>query len=66
MSDFSEPIHDIAHLGHIELLSPKPQESLCFFRDVLGMHEVGRVGQSVYLRGWGEYERSSLKLTESS
>src|SRR5579875_2708476 len=65
MSDFPEPIHDIAHLGHVELLSPKPEESLWFFRDVLGMQEVTRQGQSVYLRGWGEYELYSLKLTES-
>lgn len=65
MSDFPEPIHDIAHLGHIELLSPQPQESLGFFCEVLGMHEVGRAGASVYLRAWGEYERYSLKLTES-
>lgn len=65
MSNGSEPILDVAHLGHVELLSPRPQESLWFFRDVLGMYEVAREGQSVYLRGWGEYERYSLKLTEA-
>lgn len=57
---------DIAHLGHVELLTPKPEESLWFFRDVLGMHEVARHDQSVYLRAWGEYEFCSLKLTESA
>jgi catechol 2,3-dioxygenase-like lactoylglutathione lyase family enzyme len=36
-----EPIMDVAHLGHLELLTPKPEESLCFFRDVLGMTESG-------------------------
>lgn len=61
-----EPRHDIAHLGHVELLTPKPQESVEFFRDILGMSEVARQGQSVYLRGWGEYELCSLKLTESA
>ena len=65
MSDVPEPIFDVAHLGHVELLSPKPEESLWFFRDVLGMHEVARQGQSVYLRAWGEYELYSLKLTEA-
>ncbi len=30
----TEPIHDIAHLGHVELLTPRPEESLSFFRDV--------------------------------
>src|SRR5436305_11917746 len=58
-----EPILDIAHLGHIELLTPKPNESLQFFVDVLGMTESGRKEDSVYLRGWDDYERYSLKLT---
>jgi catechol 2,3-dioxygenase len=62
----AEPILDIAHLGHLELLTPKPEESLAFFVDVLGMTESGRSGQSVYLRGWDDYERACLKLTESA
>jgi len=65
LSEPQERMRDIAHLAHVELLTPKPQESLWFFRDVLGMTEVGRQGQSVYLRAWGEYELCSLKLTES-
>ncbi len=65
-SETPEPRHDIAHLSHVELLTPRPEESLAFFRDVLGMHEVARHGQSVYLRAWGEYELCSLKLTESA
>lgn len=64
MTDISEePVLDIAHLGHIELLTPKPDESLKFFVDVLGMTESGRKGDSVYLRAWDDYERYSLKLT---
>ena len=61
----SEPIHDLARIGHAELLTPKPEESLRFFVDVLGMEEEARDGQSVFLRGWGDYLRYSLKLTES-
>lgn len=61
-----EPIMDVAHLGHLELLTPKPEESLHFFVDVLGMTESGRQGESVYLRGWDDYERYSLKLTGSN
>ena len=60
-----ELIHDVARIGHAELLTPKPEESLRFFTDVLGMEEEAREGQSVYLRGWGDYLRYSLKLTES-
>lgn len=58
-----EPIADLAHLAHLELLTPKPEESLWFFRDVMGMTESGRAGDSVYLRGWDDYERYTLKLT---
>jgi catechol 2,3 dioxygenase len=55
----------IAHLGPVELLTPKPEESLAFFHDVLGMEISGREGQSVFLRGWGDYQRYSLILTEA-
>src|SRR6516165_12522637 len=60
-----EPICDMAHLGHLELLTPKPDESLKFFVDVMGMTVSGRKGESVYLRGWDDYERHTLKLTAS-
>ncbi|MBV9520813.1 MAG: catechol 2,3-dioxygenase [Hyphomicrobiales bacterium] len=60
-----EPVMDIAHLGHLELLTPKPEESLRFFIDVMGMTESGRRGGSVYLRAFDDYERYSLQLTAS-
>jgi catechol 2,3-dioxygenase len=55
----------IAHLAHVEVLTPKPEESLRFFHDVLGLEESGRSGQSVFLRGWGEWSYHSLQLTEA-
>jgi catechol 2,3-dioxygenase len=61
-----EPILDVAHLAHLELLTPTPEKSLDFFVDVMGMTESGRRGESVYLRGWDDYERYSLKLTGSA
>ena len=54
---------DIAHVGHLELLTPKPDASLAFFTSVVGLHESSRSGDSVYLRAWGDYERHTLKLT---
>jgi catechol 2,3-dioxygenase len=60
-----EPIYDLAHLGHMELRTPKPDESLKFFVEVMGMTVSGESGESVYLRGWDDYERYSLKLTGS-
>jgi catechol 2,3-dioxygenase len=62
----TRPLGDLAHIGHAELLTPEAQRSLEFFTGVLGMEEEAREGQSVYLRGWGDYQRYSLKLTESA
>ena len=60
-----EPIMDVAHLGHLELLTPKPNETLRFFVDVMGMTESGRKGDSVFLRAWDDYEQYSLQLTSA-
>ena len=65
MSAQAEPLHDIAHLGNVELFTPKPEQSLWYFRDLLGMEPVHTAGQSVYLRGYGDYATSTLKLTEA-
>ncbi|HTU84505.1 MAG TPA: VOC family protein [Solirubrobacteraceae bacterium] len=56
---------EVAHLGHVELLTPRPEDSLRCFVDVLGLREAHRAGDSVYLRGESEYERYGLKLTAS-
>jgi catechol 2,3 dioxygenase len=55
---------DLAHIAHAELLTPFPDHSLRFFTDLFGMEIEHREGQSVYLRGWGEYQPYGLKLTE--
>ena len=56
---------DIAHIHHVEVLTPEPEASLEFYVNVLGMEVEHREGQSVFLRCWGDYQRYSLKLTES-
>jgi len=61
----TEPIRDIARIGHAELLTPEPERSLAFFTDVMGMEIESRAGQSVFLRGSADYLRYSLKLTEA-
>jgi catechol 2,3 dioxygenase len=58
-----EPFFDVAHLGHIELLTDKPDASLDFFVNIYGLTESGREGDSVYLRAFDDYEFHSLKLT---
>lgn len=57
------PLGDIAHLGHVELLTPDLDASVDFFTRVLGLTENGRAGDSVHLRTWDDYEHHSLTLT---
>lgn len=54
---------DIAHLGGLELFTNRFDESYWFFTELLAMREVGRAGDSVFLRTWDTYERWTLKLT---
>ncbi len=65
MANVPEPITDLAHLGHVEMLTPDLEGSRNFFVNVFGMTESGRQGDSVYLRAYDDYERHSLKLTAS-
>lgn len=58
-----EPIFDISHLAHIELLTPRLDESTQFFVEVMGMTASDRSIDSVYLRGWDDYEHHTLKLS---
>jgi catechol 2,3-dioxygenase len=64
-SALAGPGGDLAHIGHAELLTPEPEASLRFFNEVMGMEEEAREEGSVFLRGYGDYQRYSLKLTES-
>lgn len=57
---------DVAHLSHVELLTPKLEETVWFFTQVMGLVESGRAGESVYLRGWDDYAHHTLKVTASA
>lgn len=54
----------LSQLAHVELISPKPNETVRWMIDVLGLEETAREGPSVYLRGWAEWLHSSLIVTE--
>src|ERR1700688_4837824 len=56
----------LSHLAHVELITPKLNESARFFVEVMGLTEVQRTNQSVYLRCWGDYYQYSLMLTQGS
>src|SRR5699024_8293274 len=56
---------DVAQLAHVELYKPKPEETLKFFTQYLGLQVTEREGQSVYLRAYEDFYHHTLKITES-
>jgi catechol 2,3-dioxygenase len=62
----NEPIFDVAHLAHVELLTPDLEGTLCFFKDLLGLEETERSARSAYLRGYEEQYHHSLKVTAAA
>lgn len=60
-----EPMFDIAQLAHLEIYSPKLEESVKFFKDILGMDEVARKGNSVYMRAYEDHYHNTLIITEN-
>jgi catechol 2,3-dioxygenase len=55
---------DTAQLISVALYSPKPDETVQFFHEMLGMEISHREGQSVYLRAYEDFYQYSLKITE--
>jgi catechol 2,3-dioxygenase len=65
LSNIQEPMFDVAQLAHVEIFSPKPEETVRFFTQILGMEVSGRSGQSVYLRAYEDFYHHTLKVTEA-
>lgn len=63
--DPTNPSFDLAHLGHVEMLTDKFDESLAFFTEIYGLKLSGLDENSAYLRAWDDYEFCSLKLTRA-
>jgi catechol 2,3-dioxygenase len=57
------PLHDIAHLAHVELRTPVLERSVDFFTRYLGLTQTGTAGDSVFLRAWDDYETTTITLT---
>ncbi len=57
------PRRILSHLAHVELLTPRLEDSVAFFTNALGLVESARSGKSVYLRCWGEHYHHSIVLT---
>ncbi|MER3456291.1 MAG: catechol 2,3-dioxygenase [candidate division GAL15 bacterium] len=60
----TEPL--VAQLAHVEILTPRPEQTLWFFHHLLGMEETTRQGPSVYLRAYEDWYHHTLKVTEGS
>jgi Predicted ring-cleavage extradiol dioxygenase len=59
------PPMDLAHLGHVEVLTDRFDDSLDFFTRVFGLKLSADDGTSAYLRAWDDYEFHSMKLTRA-
>jgi catechol 2,3 dioxygenase len=53
----------VAKLGHVALITPDLQQSLWFFRDVVGLEVSDEQDETVFLRAWDEREHHSLSLS---
>jgi catechol 2,3-dioxygenase len=54
----------LSQLAHVELTTPRFEESLKFWTEVVGLETTARVGNSAYLRAWGDRFHHTLQLTE--
>ncbi len=61
---YPEPIFDVAQLAHVEIYTPDLDGTLWFFKDLLGLEETERVGDSVYLRAYEDWYHHTLKVTK--
>ncbi|QHQ34781.1 VOC family protein [Algicella marina] len=57
---------DIAHLGHVEMLTDRFDDSLDFFTRIYGLKLSSQDEDSAYLRAWDDYETCTLKLTRAA
>lgn len=57
---------NLAKLGHIAFETPDLEESLWFFRDLMGLKVVERDGDTAYLCGLRDQEHHTMSLTEGS
>jgi catechol 2,3-dioxygenase len=56
-------VDKLARFGHIALETPDLDESVWFYRDLMGLREVERDGDTVYLRSARDREHHTLSLT---
>ena len=57
------PLHEIAHLAHVELRTPVLDESVASSPATWASPRPAAAGDSVFLRAWDDYENTTIKLT---
>lgn len=61
---FIERRRDIAHIGPVELFTPRLEESRDFFVEQMSLREVHRDSNSVYLHTWDDYQSYTIRLIQ--
>ncbi len=61
-----ERCRDVAHVSAVQLFTQVPEQTVDFFVRLLGLSEVARTGNHVYLRTWDDYERFTVCVTEAT
>jgi catechol 2,3-dioxygenase len=54
---------EIAKLGHVALVSADIEQSLWFFKEIVGLEETIEVDGVHYLRAWGDFEHHTMSIT---
>jgi catechol 2,3-dioxygenase len=55
----------VLRIGRVELKVLELEKSVDYYRHVIGLEETGRMGDSVYLKAWDEFDHHSVILTKS-
>lgn len=56
----------LSKLTHLVLTTPKLEESLAFYQDIIGLELSGTSNGSYFLRGWGEHYMHSIELKKGA
>ncbi len=60
-----EPVLDVAHLAHVEILTPTLAETVECLTTIFGLQKTHQSASAVYLRAWGDYYHHTLKVTQA-
>ena len=56
----------VLRIGRVELRVLDLEKSVDYYTNIIGLEETGRMGNSVYLKAWDEFDHHSVILTKSN